>query len=266
MYRWATPASLEGASLPEAQPSLLNKQDRPYRCLDLDERRFITVAARYHKQWMDHVKENYCGTASIMCLFLQKSDEDLEFDIKEAFQLYYVSETFSSQARLLCMEATTDGLAKFQLPVTSVQSMLCFAHGVKSGFNVAVYMASLVPISGSKDSKDPPERTFGNLFQCTNSAKVCVIKKTAPPRAYKKRVQSKKDESEEQGDEFTDAEEEARFPGATLQQPISLSNSLCKEPLVAACKRRLEGNGSLRASGKSCLSVAFTECEPRKQP
>ena len=164
------------------------------------------------------------------------------------------------EARLLCMEATTDGLAKFQLPVTSVQSMLCFAHGVKSGFNVAVYMASLVPISGSKDSKDPPERTFGNLFQCTNSAKVCVIKKTAPPRAYKKRVQSKKDESEEQGDEFTDAEEEARFPGATLQQPISLSNSLRKEPLVAACKRRLEGNGSLRASGKSCLSVVPCSC------
>ena len=98
MYRWATPASLEGASLPEAKPSLLNKQDRPYRCLDLDERRFIAVAARYHKQWMDHVKENYCGTASIVCLFLQKSDEDLEFDIREAFQLYYVSETFSSQA------------------------------------------------------------------------------------------------------------------------------------------------------------------------
>ena len=147
------------------------------------------------------------------------------------------------EARLLCMEATTDGLAKFQLPVTSVQSMLCFTHGVKSGFNVPVYVASLVPISGSKESKDPSEGTFGNLFQCTNSTKVCVIKKTAPPRAYKKRVQSKKDESEEQCDECTDAEEEARAAEVYDQGcSVAYVNSDLAAPQFTASEEQVANN------------------------
>lgn len=94
MYRYATPDPLQ--NVPENNYIFLNESERPFALLPPAERKFFTLAMRFHRQWFQYKKEHWAGQASVLCFFLTTQVTAL-FDVQAAFRIYFVGENVYSQ-------------------------------------------------------------------------------------------------------------------------------------------------------------------------
>lgn len=62
--RWTCPPPLRSFAAPNSQ--LLNAQDRPFSCLPASQKRLISTAQYFHKQWFNHHREEYVGKLTLV--------------------------------------------------------------------------------------------------------------------------------------------------------------------------------------------------------